>query len=295
MQAYLANSGLPRSSVIGKMWPVAIGLLILYVPTLLTMARELWVQDEYSHGPIILSVSAFLLWRARAELFGSDQNSSTVAGLGITAFGLLLYIIGRSQEILMLEIGSAPWVLAGVVVTTRGLSTLKKVWFSLFFMVFMIPLPGMIVETVTMPMKLGVSYVAETLLYNLGYPIARSGVILQIGQYKMFVADACAGLQTLLTLESLGLFYLAVVQHSSLARNLTLACLIIPISFTANVLRVIALTLITFHFGDAAGQGFLHGFAGIVLFVSALILIIAVDTALRTLFSRPVNMARPGG
>ena len=108
-----------------------------------------------------------------------------------------------------------------------------------------------------------------------GFPIARSGVILQVGQYQLLVADACAGLQTLLTLEALGLFYLNVVRHSSAFRNVGLALLIIPISFTANVIRVVTLSLVTYYLGDAAGQGFLHGFAGIVLFITALLLWVA--------------------
>jgi exosortase/archaeosortase family protein len=106
-------------------------------------------------------------------------------------------------------------------------------------------------------------------------------VILQIGQYQLLVADACAGLQTLLTLEALGLFYLNVVRHTSVFRNVVLAIFIIPISFSANVIRVIALTLITYYFGEEAGQGFLHGFAGMVLFLTALILILSVDKMLR--------------
>jgi exosortase/archaeosortase family protein len=60
-----------------------------------------------------------------------------------------------------------------------------------------------------------------------------------------------------------------------------LALIIMPISFTANVIRVMVLCLITYHFGDAAGQGFLHGFAGLVLFLSALLLITGVDRVLR--------------
>ena len=132
-------------------------------------------------------------------------------------------------------------------------------------MIFMIPLPGPVVDTVTVPMKMAVSHVAEQVLYWAGYPIARSGVILQIGQYQLLVADACAGLHTLFTLEAMGLLYLNLIRHESLFRNVTLAILIVPISFAANVIRVMALTLITYHFGDAAGQGFLHGFAGMVL------------------------------
>jgi len=135
---------------------------------------------------------------------------------------------------------------------------------------------------VTMPMKMAVSYAAANVLYWAGYPIARTGVTLQIGQYMLLVADACAGLHTLLTLEALGLLYLNIVRRDSALRNIGLAILIVPISFTANVIRVMTLTLITYHFGDAAGQGFLHGFAGIVLFLSALLLIIGFDAALQT-------------
>jgi len=150
-------------------------------------------------------------------------------------------------------------------------------------MLFMVPLPGAVVDTVTMPMKMAVSYMAEQILFWAGYPIGRNGVVLQIGQYLLLVADACAGLHTLLTLEALGLLYLSVVRRDSLFRNVSLAILIVPISFTANVIRVMALSLITYHWGDAAGQGFLHGFAGMVLFLSALLLIIGFDTALQGL------------
>jgi exosortase len=142
-------------------------------------------------------------------------------------------------------------------------------------------LPGEIVAALTLPMKMAVSFATEQLLFAVGYPISRAGVILQIGQYQLLVADACAGLQTLLTLEALGLFYLNLKPHASAVRNVTLALLIVPISFAANVTRVIVLTLITYHAGAAAGQGFLHGFAGIVLFLTALTLILAADSALQ--------------
>lgn len=215
-------------------------------------------------------------------LNASEGRVSTASiGWPILVVGLLLYIIGRSQDILIFEVGSAIWLFAAVLLLTRGSAALKALWFPLFFMLFMIPLPGSVVDTLTMPMKMAVSYVAESILFWAGYPIARTGVILQIGQYKLLVADACAGLHTLFTLEALGLLYLNIIRHDSFFRNLTLAILIVPISFTANVIRVMILTLITYHYGDEAGQGFLHGFAGMVLFLSALLLIIGVDSILQ--------------
>jgi exosortase/archaeosortase family protein len=101
--------------------------------------------------------------------------------------------------------------------------------------------------------------------------------MLNIGQYQLFVADACAGLNSMFTLESLGLLYMNLMNYKSVTRNIALALCIVPISFSANVVRVMILVLVTYHFGDAAGQGFIHGFAGLVLFLVALVLMLLVD------------------
>jgi exosortase B len=267
---------------ISEWWPVLLGLLILYVPTFYDLANGIWSREDQAHGPIILLLSLWLIYRKWVEMMNKSEGKST-ANLGwiVLFVALILYIIGRSQQILVFEIGSFIWILAAVILIKRGYIALKVMWFPLFFLLFMIPLPGQVVSFLTMPMKMAVSFVAEHILFWANYPIARNGVILQIGQYQLLVADACAGLQTLLTLEALGLFYLNLVHHTSVLRNVTLAILIIPISFTANVIRVIVLTLITYHYGDAAGQGFLHGFAGMVLFISALVLILSVDGVLQ--------------
>jgi exosortase B len=262
--------------------PIVAGLAFLYAPSFVDLFRGIWSTDEQAHGPIVLGVSCWLAWRNWPEMWRRSEGLPTsAAGWPVFVFGLLLYIVGRSQDILLFEIGSLIWLLTGILLLTRGGAAVKAQWFALFFMLFMIPLPGPIVDALTMPMKTAVSYMTENILFSVGYPIARSGVILQIGQYKLLVADACAGLHTLFTLEALGLLYLNIVRHDSFFRNVTLAVLIVPISFTANVIRVMVLTLITYHFGDEAGQGFLHGFAGMVLFLSALLLIIGVDSALQ--------------
>ncbi|MEQ1721489.1 MAG: exosortase B [Nitrosomonas sp.] len=272
-----------NSKSIASDWlPIAVGLLFLYVPTFYSLATGLWKNEDQVHGPIILLLSLWLMIRQWPDMLKiSDGKSITNTGWVVFLAGLLCYVIGRSQQILVFEISSFILILSAILLIKRGFVALKVMWFPLFFLLFMIPLPGSLVSFLTMPMKMAVSYVAEQILFLFDYPIARNGVILQIGQYQLLVADACAGLQTLLTLEALGLFYLNLVNHSSVYRNVILAILIVPISFSANVIRVIVLTLITYHFGDAAGQGFLHDFAGMVLFVSALILILSVDGILQ--------------
>lgn len=264
------------------------GLLSMYGPTLIDLFGGLWSSTEQGHGPIVLGISLWLLYRRWPQVSNPDEESRPRPALGwmLIGFAALDYVLGRSQGILILEVGSAIPMLAGIVLLQCGAKQLKAIWFVLFFMLFMVPLPGAIVDALTQPMKLAVSYVAEQALFALGYPIARTGVMLQIGPYQLLVADACAGLHTLFTLESLGLLYLNLVRYGSVFRNTALAILIVPISFCANVIRVVVLTLITYHFGDDAGRGFLHAFAGMTLFLSALALIIAADSLLRMWFRR---------
>lgn len=281
----LQNKALP--AWLHEWWPILLGLFALYAPTYYALSTGLWGKQDQAHGPIVLMVVLFLFWQNRERLH-PDPTAQTlpVPGSLILGFGLLCYVLGRSQDIFILDIGSQIFVITGILLLTRGMPALKAMWFPLFFILFMIPLPGIFIDAVTMPMKMAVSYVAEHVLYWVGYPIARTGVILQIGQYQLLVADACAGMHTLISLEALGLLYLNLVRHDSLFRNITLAILIVPISFTANVIRVIVLTLVTYYFGDAAGQGFVHGFAGMVLFVVALTLIMGVDSALQFFVKR---------
>jgi exosortase B len=275
-QALLAKAVLP------EWWPVLAGLLVLFVPTFYDLFTGAWISEEQGHGPIIFGLSLWLIYRKWPEMLAATAAEKTSwLGWPILAVGLVLHLLGRSQHILMFEISSIILVMAAILLIKRGATALRVLWFPFFFMLFMVPLPSELVATLTLPMKMAVSYVTEHLLFAAGYPMSRSGVILQIGQYQLLVADACAGLQTLLTLEALGLFYLNLVRHPSAFRNIALALLIVPISFSANVIRVVTLTLITYYFGDAAGQGFLHGFAGMVLFLTALVLILSADSALQ--------------
>ncbi|MFO1338065.1 MAG: exosortase B [Burkholderiaceae bacterium] len=283
----------PQAGASAAWWPwvfALAGLAALYLPTLHDLATTIWSTEDQAHGRIVAVVCAWLFWRQRQAFAAPAAPTGAAAdttrpgwGWALLVLALLLYLFGRSQRILSAQTLSAIPALVAVLLLLRGPQAPRALWFALFFMLFLVPLPAAMVDAVTQPMKLAVSTAAASLLYALGYPVARSGVILQVGPYQLLVADACAGLHTLFTLEAMGLLYLNVVRTSSLLRNAALASLIVPISFAANVIRVIALALITYHLGDAAGQGFLHDFAGLVLFLSALVLIVLSDSLLRWL------------
>ncbi len=277
-------------------WPVVLGLLVLYVPSYWTLAHGLWNDDDYAHGPIVLVVSLFLIWQQRAVfLADSAKPSGTEAAIGWTLLvvGLLAYALGRSQDILLFEIGSQIPVILGALLITLGTKAARALWFALFFLIFIVPLPGFIVDAATGPLKQYISVIAEQVLYAAGYPIGRTGVTLTVGQYQLLVADACSGLHSMFSLSAMGLLYLYLMERTSVARNLIIMAAILPIAFAANIVRVMVLILVTYHMGDEAGQGFLHGFAGIMLFVIGLLFLFVLDWVLGFIFpDRPRSRAQ---
>ena len=268
---------LPAGTDLVAFGALAAGWALLYVPTYVGLARTIWARDEQGHGPIILAVAFWMLWRLRDTLAALPARPAPVAGITMFVLAMLLYVAGRSQAIGLFEAGSQIPLLMAMLLLLKGPRALRVAWFPLFFLLFMVPLPSTFVALITTPLKSAVSAVASDLLYGAGYPVGRTGVVLTVGPYQLLVADACAGLNSMFTLEALGLLYLQLVNHASAARNVFLAIVIVPISFVANVIRVIVLVLVTYHLGDAAGQGFVHGFAGMVLFLVALTLILGFD------------------
>lgn len=243
---------------------------------------DVWQKENQSHGMLVYLIVLFLFYQNRQIFLQTPSRKK----FGLIAWSLLIagcivFVLGRTQSILPFEMGSQILIILALILGIKGSKVARAFWFPLFFLVFSIPFPEYILDAITLPMKIGVSTVCDFVLFHLGFPIGRDGVILQIAGYQLLVADACAGMKTLMSLEALGLLYLNLVKHDSFVRNLTLAILIIPISFFANVVRVSSLVLITYFFGDAAGRGFMHNFAGMVLFVIALILILSIDNMIQ--------------
>lgn len=251
---------------------ILLGLLVLYAPSYWDLANGIWQKDEQLHGPMIALVSGGLLWQLYKKNLALHTHTigSGIAAISLLTLGLLAYILGRSQEILLFEVGSQIPVLAGILLIMHGTQSLRLAWFPLLYLIFMLPLPGIIIDTLTGPLKQWISAAVEQLLYSAGYPIARQGVILMIGRYQLMIADACSGLNSMFSLAALGSLFIYLVHRSGKLFNGIMLASILPIAFVANMIRVIALVLITYYWGDEAGQGFLHGFAGLVLFFSAL-------------------------
>jgi exosortase B len=273
---------LPISSrAVAAEWLVALaGFAAMYLPIYWWAANTIWQSDDHAHGAIILMVVCWLFWDRREAILAAAGAPAPIAGWITFSIGLLVYVAGRAIGVSILELASQIPVLLGCVLLLRGWPGVKAAWFPLVFIIFMVPLPGPLVDALTGPLKQWISVLAENSLYAVGYPIARNGVMLSIGQYQLLVADACSGLHSMFSLSALGLLYMYLMARKNVLHNAIMLASLLPVAFMANIVRVIVLVLITYHLGDEAGQGFMHGAAGIVLLMVALAFVFLVDSAL---------------
>ena len=267
-----------------------IGLAFLYVPTYVALSRDLWRDEAYAHGPIILAVVAFLAWRHRATLLDASLRPAPVAGGLLLAFGLALYWLGHTQRLALFEVGSHLPVIAGLVLMVRGYEGLRRLAFPVLFLLFLVPLPGFVLEAATGPLKQLVSSVVASLLGFLGYGVEREGVVLLVNGHELLVADACSGMNSLASLFALSLLYMHLMGRRGVAYRIAVLAGIVPIAIAANVARVAALSLVAVHLGDDAARGILHSLIGFAALGLAFALLGAWENGVRFVFrSVPIS------
>ena len=259
---------------------VALGAAALYLPSYWNAAQGLWQTDEFGHAPLILGITAWLFWQSRQAVDQAPDAPRHGPGWLLLAVGLALYALGRTAGVSSVEFASQLFVAGAVLLLLKGSQGLRAAWFPVFYLAFMVPLPGTVVDALTEPLKHWISIIVVDVLHAVGYSIGRTGVMITVGRYELLVADACSGLNSMFSLAALGALFIHIMGRKGRLHTALLVLAIVPIAFGANIVRVISLVLITYHFGDAAGQGFLHGAAGIVLMLVALLAFFALDGAL---------------
>jgi exosortase len=256
---------------------LAIGLLVLVAPTMIQVARDSWSTEQGGHGPLVLATGLWAVWRELQTKKPELRPGNLAVALLLLGVSLAVFILARITGILEVEAFAMYGGLISGAYLLWGSTLLKTVWFPLIYLAFTLPPPDTVVAAVTQPIKIAISTWGVSLLHFFGYPVASSGVTIQIGQYQLLVAAACAGLNSIVTLTALCLFYVYLRHRSNPVAFLVISLAAIPIAIVSNFVRVIVLVLVTYHLGDAAAQGFLHDFAGLLMFAVALIAVFGVD------------------
>jgi exosortase len=270
-------------------WPLVIflvGLAAILLPTMYDVARLTWTSEQGGHAPIIVATGAWLLWRELKATKARARPGNPIIGGLMLAASLGLYVVARITGILELEGFAMFAAIISAFYLMVGGELLLSLWFPILYLAVALPPPDQLVTAITQPLKIAISQFAVSLLGALDYPIAREGVTIQIANYQLFVAAACAGLNSIISLSAICLFYVYLRHRSDLLSFLLVGALIVPVAIFSNFVRVVALILITYYFGEAAAQGFMHDFAGLVLFVVALLTIFGVDALFTSLRAR---------
>ena len=263
-----------------------IGIIAVIVPTMMFVGRESWSQETGAHGPIVLFTGLWLLRRRWLAVRSEMEPAPTLPVVLLTAVILPLYLFSRVTQIVEIE-GYLMYALVLICLySVVGFKAMKLMWFPLFYMLFVFPPPDTLITLITQPLKIFISQAAIGFLHLLGYPIGGAGVMIQIGQYQLLVAAACSGLNSLVSLSAISLFYIYIRHQANWRYALLLGFMIIPVAVIANFIRVLILILLTYHFGEAAAQSFLHDFAGITMFLAAVLTIFAIDSILEPIWRR---------
>ncbi len=283
------------------LWPalLAASVIVAYIPTFITLAQGPWQTEQEGHGPLIIAAAVWLVWQSRDKLRKATLSPSPLPGWLALIGGLIVLVLSRNQDIWFTEVASEIPVLAGCILILAGWQVLRIVAFPIGFLIFSAPAPGWMVDGATVPLKVLISDLVTNGLYALGYPIAQNGVVIEIGPYQLLVQDACSGLNSIFALSAIGVFYVYAFRWHEKIRGLILLALIVPITITANFLRVVALVLIAYYGGVEKIEGVLHDMTGIALFIVAVLLMFACDGLIslignfivRTRRSRPNSAA----
>ncbi|SYZ74801.1 putative Membrane protein [Candidatus Zixiibacteriota bacterium] len=261
---------------------IAALLLLAYLPALYDLVIDWSTDGNYSHGFLVPLISAYLIWRKRRELSQLDFSSS-ISGLYITIVGVVLFILGNAASEYFTIRLSLVVTLFGLVLYLFGHSVIKRTWFEILFLIFMIPIPYVIYFSATFPMQLFASKVTGALLNFLGMTVVRQGNIIHLPTQSLEVAEACSGMRSLVSLLALGAIY-AYLTQKRFSAKMILFLATIPIAVIGNVFRVFITALIVYTSNVNVTAEPVHSIMGASVFVIAFILLLILGAILKRAF-----------
>jgi exosortase len=249
-------------------------LLYLYFPVLKLLSWQWYNDPDYSHGFLVPFLSAYLIWARRDKLKTIPRNPSAW-GLIIVLVSLgFLYLgsLGAENSLARLSFIGC---LCGMVVYFAGAKILRAMAFPMAFLLFAIPIPGVVYNEIVFPLQFIASkFATRTLeLLNL-FPIMREGNVLILPGMRLEVVEACSGIRSLMSLLALAAGYGYVVERSIAVRWLLVVAMV-PLAIVSNGMRIMITAIMAHYIGPKAAEGFMHEFSGWVIFVVATVLFLA--------------------
>ncbi len=261
---------------------LVLGIVGIYAGILQNLYLD-WMNDpNYSHGLLVPIISGYFIWQERDKL-GKLEVKPATSGILLIIFALLVLFAGVAAQEYFSKRASLVFLLAGIILFLMGWRWLKALALPVGFLFFMIPLPYIVYDALAFPLKLFVAKFSVISLKLMGVVVWREGNIIMFPQTVLEVADACSGLRSLMSLLALGVA-LAVLSQDKTSRRVVLVLLTVPIAILTNMIRVIGTGFLAQYYGAAAAEGFFHEFAGMGVFVLAMVMLFVCSGVLRKIW-----------
>lgn len=258
---------------------------VLYRAVLPAWITDIWVDENYSHGVLVPFVSLWLAYERRDDL-GRLVPRPSAAGLVIILAGIGLLLMGRLAAELFTMRMSLVVVVAGVLVFVLGWGYARVLALPVAFLLFMVPLPAVVLNSVTLPLQFVASEIAVTALHWLRLPALREGNVILLPNTALEVVEACSGLRSLISLAAMGVV-VAVLFLRRTGPRVLLAASSVPIAVLTNGGRVAGTGVLSYFYGPEVAEGFFHTFSGWLVFVVALVLL-----GVEAMLLRPLDRER---
>jgi len=266
---------------------LAAGFIIAYFPVWKNLVTAWYNNDQYSHGFFILPVCLYILWQKK-EILTKVPLSPSRWGMALVIFSLLIYLFAHFAEIVTIASLSLVLFLAGVVIYFYGFLMFKELFFPLFLLLFMIPVPSQIFSSLTIPLQIFVSKSSVFIGSFLCIPIYREGNVIHLPEQTLQVVQACSGLRSLISLLTLSVVFGYLTLKSNILRSI-LFISGIPIAIIVNVVRVLLMALAFYYFNYDLTKGTIHTVFGMIIFVFALI-IVAIGKGVLSIWDKSVPL-----
>ena len=259
------------------LWRVAaMGLawLALYFDTLRRLLDDWRVDENYSHGFLVPLISAYAVWSDRKQLAATPREPRFWPGAGITVFSVLMLLAGIAGAELYLARLSLLFSFVGLVLYFCGAEWLRRMAFPIGIWLLAIPIPNVIFFRIALPLQLIASDYATRAIKLFGIPALREGNVIELAQMKLQVVEACSGIRSLVSLLTLAVVYIYFTEDRWL-RRIAILLAVAPIAIIANATRVAGTGVMAHYYGIQAAEGFMHGFSGWLVFLAAILLLLA--------------------
>jgi len=259
----------------------AVLLIACSAPVLYGLVRQWATDEDMGHGFFVPLVAGYVAWQRRSELT-AVKPVPNYWGLVLVVFGAIQMTLGTLGAQIFIARTAFLVSVIGAVLFLGGTRTLKILAFPLFLLCFMFPIPAIVYARITLPLQLFASRVAEAILSLFGIPVLRDGNVLEIASQRLEVVEACSGIRSLISLSFLALVYAYFFDKKVWMRWVLLAATV-PIAIAANATRV-TLTGIISEYRPELAHGFFHTLEGWVLFLVALVLLVAFHQLINRIY-----------